>query len=92
MDGIDLLWALVIGVVVGLGAWLPRRRRGGSRAYAWVAVGVAFVAAVLGALLAGVVGVADRAGFEPVERLLQFVFAVATMVLFGKYTAGGRNT
>lgn len=90
MDGIDLLWAVLIGVVVGLGAWWPRRR-GGPHPYAWVAIGLAFAAAVLGALLAGVVGVADRSGFEPVERLLQFVFAVATMVLFGKYTAGGRK-
>jgi hypothetical protein len=81
MDETDLVWAVVIGVVVGLGGGRVLRR---SHPHRGVAVLLAFAAAVLGSLLAGVVGVGDRPGFEPVERLLQFVFAGATLMLAGR--------
>ncbi|AGL19945.1 hypothetical protein [Actinoplanes sp. N902-109] len=82
MDRADLAYAVIIGLLVGGAGGRLLRRRGAHITDA-AAILLAFVAAVLGSLLAGATGVDDQRGFEPVERLLQFLVAGATLTLLG---------
>jgi uncharacterized membrane protein YeaQ/YmgE (transglycosylase-associated protein family) len=78
VDFADLVFALVIGVLVGaLGHLVMPHRRAIPL---WFTMLAGVIAAVLGSLVAGAVGVGDSQGFEWVERTLQLVFAIATVL------------
>jgi uncharacterized membrane protein YeaQ/YmgE (transglycosylase-associated protein family) len=78
VDLTDLAFALVIGVLIGaLGQLVMPHRRAIPL---WFTVLAGVIAAVLGSLVAGAVGVGDGQGFEWIERTLQLVFAVATVL------------
>lgn len=78
VDLTDLVFALVIGVLIGaLGHLVMPHHR---VVPLWFTVLTGVIAAVLGSLVAGAVGVGDTQGFEWVERTLQLVFAIATVL------------
>jgi uncharacterized membrane protein YeaQ/YmgE (transglycosylase-associated protein family) len=78
VDGIDLIFALIIGALGGtLGHLLMPRNR---EVPIWFTAVSGFLAALLASLVATAVGVSDTNGFEWVERTLQLVFVAATVL------------
>jgi uncharacterized membrane protein YeaQ/YmgE (transglycosylase-associated protein family) len=78
VDLTDLVFALAIGVLIGALGHLVMPHR--PAVPLWFTVLISFIAAVLGSLVAGAVGVGDSQGVEWVERTLQLVFAIATVL------------
>jgi uncharacterized membrane protein YeaQ/YmgE (transglycosylase-associated protein family) len=69
-----IVWALVVGVVLGyLGKLLLP---GKQDIPAWATIGAGIVAALLGGLVAEWFGVANTAGIDWIRHGLQIIFAV----------------
>lgn len=78
MDLTDLLAAFFVALVTGAGGRILTRHSR-PRLTTWIMVVTAFVAAVIASIIAGIADVSDTPGFEWVERLLQVVFASASL-------------
>jgi hypothetical protein len=83
---IDLAGALAVGIVVGIVGRLvlPGHWRGTG----WLTVGAGAVGAVLGAVIAHLLGVAGTAGFDWLELAIEIGIAVAGVTLVAGMTSG----
>ncbi len=88
-----IVWALVAGTILGyLGRLLLPGRQ---RIPAWATIGAGIVAALLAGVVARWLGVADTAGIDWWEHIIQVVFAVIaiyyTARLFDRRRTRGRR-
>jgi hypothetical protein len=81
----DLVGALAVGIVVGIVGRLvlPGRRHGTG----WLTVATGPVAAVLGAAIAQVLGVAGTTGFDWLQLAIEIGLAVAGVTLVAGLTS-----
>jgi uncharacterized membrane protein YeaQ/YmgE (transglycosylase-associated protein family) len=84
MEITGVFTALIIGVVIGaLGRLvLPGRQR----IAIWLTIVIGIVAALLGTLLAGLLGVDDTPGIDWIELALQVALAAAGVAAVAGYT------
>jgi len=84
-----IIWALVIGVVLGyLGKLLLPGRQDIP---AWATIGVGIVAALLGGWVASLFGVDKTAGIDWWKHLFQIVFAVVGIWITARLMGGRRS-
>ncbi|BCJ63978.1 GlsB/YeaQ/YmgE family stress response membrane protein [Polymorphospora rubra] len=88
-----ILWALIAGTIIGmLGRLLLPGRQNIS---IWVTIGVGVAAALLGGIIADVLGVGETRGVDWIRHAIQvglavlFVYVAARLA--GNRTAGGRT-
>ena len=84
MEITGVFTALVIGAIIGaLGRLvLPGRQR----IAIWLTIVIGIVAALLGTLLAGLLGVAETRGIDWIELALQVALAAAGVAAIAGYT------
>jgi uncharacterized membrane protein YeaQ/YmgE (transglycosylase-associated protein family) len=79
MEVTGFLWAIVIGLVIGaLGRLVVPGRQ---NIPIWLTILIGVAAALLGTLVAGLLGVDDTRGIDWIELIIQVAFAAAGVAL-----------
>ncbi|GAB3802912.1 GlsB/YeaQ/YmgE family stress response membrane protein [Micromonospora zhanjiangensis] len=89
MEITNFLLAIVIGLIIGaLGRLVVP---GKQNLPIWLTIVIGIVAALLGTIVAGALGVGDTAGIDWIELLIQIVFAAIGVFLAAKLYTGRRH-
>jgi uncharacterized membrane protein YeaQ/YmgE (transglycosylase-associated protein family) len=85
----DIVWAVIVGAVLG---YLAKLLLPGKQDIpAWATIGAGIVAALLAGLVAGWLGVKNTAGVDWIRHGLQVLFALIAVYLTARML-GGRRT
>jgi uncharacterized membrane protein YeaQ/YmgE (transglycosylase-associated protein family) len=89
MEVTGIITALIIGLIIGaLGRLVVP---GKQDIPLWLTLLIGVVAAILGTVVAGVIGVAETPGIDWIELALQVGFAAAGVAIVAGARARGRN-
>jgi uncharacterized membrane protein YeaQ/YmgE (transglycosylase-associated protein family) len=87
---VAIIWAIIIGAIIGaLGRLVVPGRQNMS---IWLTIAVGVVAALLGTLIARGLGVADTAGFDWIEHIIQVALAALGVLLVTGMRGRRRST
>ncbi|MFC0531794.1 GlsB/YeaQ/YmgE family stress response membrane protein [Phytohabitans kaempferiae] len=81
--------AIVVGAIIGILGRLVVPGR--QKISWWLTLLIGIVAAVVGTVVAGVLGVADTRGVDWIELVLQIGFAAAAIAIIAGATGRGRT-
>lgn len=84
-----IIVAIIIGAIIGVVARLILP--GKQNIPIWLTIGVGIVAAILGTLLAQVVGVETTDGIDWIEIVLQIILAVIGVAIADRLYSGGNR-
>ena len=88
MEVTGFFTAIIIGLIIGaLGRLVVP---GKQNIPIWLTMLIGVVAAILGTLIAGAIGVADTRGIDWIELILQVAFAAVGVAIVGGVTARRR--
>ncbi len=79
-----IIWAVVLGVILGVLARLILPGR--QNISVWLTIGVGIAAALVGGLIADWLGVGDTDGIDWIKHLIQLALAVVGVWLAARFT------